>query len=240
MILSLKRNSFWTSPGFIFFFNSFNYNNENDLLIHFYPLDCNIKIISENENKEDIDIESISNYEYDAFYTIIKKVNLNATYFKIKTLMNSKNDYNKNRTFHLIINSFEYIRVAKLKIKEKEPTLLNFNKTIDKINLLYNLTNEKIYIHPISISFFIKERVKFEITITNNEGESFTKIVAYTDRILIDTNLFPIKIHIKKLEEDKDAVMIAKVIKDFSTPIYFQKNILNIGFIPSSTSYQYY
>ena len=85
-----------------------------------------------------------------------------------------------------------------------------------------------------------KERVKFEITVSNNESESFNRIVSYTDRILIDTNLFPIKIHIKKLEEDKDAVMIAKIIKDFSTPIYFQKNILNIGFIPSRVLHQFY
>ena len=34
--------------------------------------------------------------------------------------------------------------------------------------------------------------------------------------------------------------MIAKVIGDYETPIYFQKNILNIGFIPSNISYQYY
>ena len=160
--------------------------------------------------------------------------------------MNSKNDYNKNRTFHLIINSFEYINDTNLIIKEKEPTLLNFNKTIDKINLSYNLANEKIYIHPISISFFIKERVKFEITITNNEGESSTKIVAYTDRILIDTNFITknnnscINIYIKKIEKNKDAVLIDKVIGDYETPIYFQKNILNIEFIPSRNSYQYY
>ena len=34
--------------------------------------------------------------------------------------------------------------------------------------------------------------------------------------------------------------MVVKVIEDYTTPIYFQKNILNIGFIPSSVSYQYY
>ena len=226
---------------FIYKFNSFNYNKENDLLIQFYPLDCHIKIIIESENDEnDTQIEKISNFEYDAFYKIIKKENINSTYFKVKTLTNSVNGYNKNRKFHLIINSFEYVNNTNLIIKEKEPTFIYFNNTIDRINLIYNLINNKKDNFPISISFFIKERVKFEITVSNNESESFNRIVSYTDRILIDTNFFPIKIHIKKLEEDKDAVMIAKVIKDFSTPIYFQKNILNIGFIPSSTSYQYY
>ena len=232
---------------YIFYFDSIN-NKENDLLIHFYPLDCNIKIIPKNENDNNyLRIEPISNYEYNAFYTIINKDKLNSTYFKIKVLMNSKNDYNKNRTYHLIINSFEYINNSNLIIKEKEPTLLNFNNTIekfDKINLLYNLNNKENYIHPISISFFIKERVKFEITISNNKEESFKKIIAYTDRILIDTNFFQnssfINIYLEKIEKKKDAVLIAKVIGDYSTPIYFQKNILNIGFIPSGTSYQYY
>ena len=230
---------------YTFYFNSFNHNKENDFLIHFYPLDCNIRIISQKENDaNEIEFEKISNYEYNAFYAIIKKDKINSTFFKIKTLMNSVNDYNKNRTFHLIINSFEYINDTNLTIKEKEPILLNFNNTINKINLLYNLTKQEIYIHPISVSFFIKERVKFKITVSNNEDIPFEKIIYYTDRILIDPNFFSknfsyINIYIEKIEK-KDAVLIAKVIGDYSTPIYFQKNILNIGFIPSNTSYQYY
>ena len=230
---------------YIFYFDSFNHNTENDFLINFYPLDCDIKILKHEKKENGIDIYPISNYEYDSYYSIIKKENLNSTYFTIKTLVNSKNDYKKNRTFHLIINSFEYINNTNLIIKEKVPMFINFNNTIDKINLQYNLINKEIYIYPISISFFIKERVKFEITISNNEDESFKRIVAYTDRILIDTNYFPknssyINIYIEKIEKNKDAVMIVKVIEDFSTPLFFQKNILNIGFIPSNTSYQYY
>ena len=34
--------------------------------------------------------------------------------------------------------------------------------------------------------------------------------------------------------------MITQVIGDYLTPIYFQKNILNLGFIPANVSYQYY
>ena len=60
---------------YTFNFNSSNNNTENDLLIHFYPLDCQIQIAKENENDNDVIIERISNFEYDAYYAIIKKVN---------------------------------------------------------------------------------------------------------------------------------------------------------------------
>ena len=63
---------------YTFYFNSFNHNKENDFLIHFYPLDCNIKIISQKENDaNEIEFEKISNYEYNAFYAIIKKDKIN-------------------------------------------------------------------------------------------------------------------------------------------------------------------
>ena len=232
---------------YILNFNPSNHNIENDLLIHFYPLDCQIKIVEENENDNDMTIETISNYEYDAFSTLIKKDKLTTTIFKIRALalINSIKDYDRKRTFNLKINSFEYINSTNLTVKEKEPTLLNFNNGFNKINLLFNLDKKDIYAYPISISFFIKERVKFNITVSNDEDELFHKIVAYQDRILIDPNLIPenypyINISIEKIEKEKNAVMIAKVIGDYSTPMHFQKNILNLEFIPSNISNLYY
>ena len=246
----VQKEILFKDKVYTFNFNSFNYSRENDLLIQFYPLDCNIKIVVENENEDDendVKIEKIKNYEYDAFYTIIQKDKLDKINFKIRTLIliNSFDDYNKNRTYYLIINSFEYINNSNLIVKEKEPTFLNFNNTIDKINLLYYLDNKKNYIHPISISFFIKEKVKFEIIVSNNEDKTFKKIIAYTDRILIDSNFIKenssfINIHIEKIEKEKDAIIITKIIGDYSSPIYFQRNILNLGFIPENVSYQYY
>ena len=148
----------------------------------------------ENENDNDVIIERISNFEYDAYYAIIKKGKLDTTYLKIRTLIKSINDYNKNKVFHLKINSFEYINEANLAIKEKESTLLNFNNTFKKINLIYDLDDKFIYSYPISISFFIKERVKFKINISNNKDEILIKIVAYQDKILIEPNFIPKKI----------------------------------------------
>ena len=228
---------------YIFNINLINHSVENDLIIYFYPLDCEIQIIGEGE---DLIIEKISNYENDAFYVKIKKQNLNTTKIIMNTLINSKDEKTKNRAYHLIINSFEYNNNnTSLTIKEKEPTFLTFNnKTINKINLKYQLINDDIIKNPISISFFIKEKVKFLIKVYNNSNEIYKKAVGYLDRILIDPVLISkgstyLNISIEKNEE-KDAVMVVKVIKDYLTPIYFQKNILNIGFIPKNVSYQYF
>ena len=231
---------------FMFNINSLNYNTENDLIIYFYPLDCQIQITGEfaNEGKE-ITFGRISNYENNAFYTIIEKNKLNESYIVLNTLINLKDENNNNRTYHLIINSVEYTSNTKLTIIEKEPALLTFNsKTIDNINLTYNLNKNENSTNPISISFFIKERVKFMVKVYNNKNKLYQKTIGYLDRILIDTKLIPetspyIIITLEKYEE-KDAVMIVKVIENYESPIYFQKNILNIGFIPSSVSYQYY
>ena len=227
-----------------FKFNSNNYNKEKDLLANFYPLDCKIKTIEE-ENNIQYKKETIKNFEYDAFSALIEKDKINSTSITIQILINSINDYYKERSYHLIINSFEYINNANLTIKEKEPTMINFNKEIDKITLLYDLSNKKKFIYPISISFFIKERVKFEITVLNGENKSLKKIVNYKDRILIEEDFIPINypyliILIENKEKDKNAVIITKVIGEYLSPIYFPKNSLNIGFIPSNIHYQYY
>ena len=221
-----------------FKFNSNNYNKEKDLLANFYPLDCKIKTIEE-ENNIQYKKETIKNFEYDAFSALIEKDKINSTSITIQILINSINDYYKERSYHLIINSFEYINNANLTIKEKEPTMINFNKEIDKITLLYDLSNKKKFIYPISISFFIKERVKFEITVLNGENKSLKKIVDYKDRILIEEDFIPINspyliILIENKEKDKNAVIITKVIGEYLSPIYFPKNSLNIGFIPSN------
>ena len=229
---------------FNFKFNSKNYNKENDLMVNFYPLDCKIQIIEEKDNNA-LKIETITNFEYDAFSALIEKDKINSTSITIQILINSRNDYNKNRTYHLIINSFEYINNANLTIKEKEPTILSFNNKIDKIHLLYDLTKKEYFIYPISISFFIKERVKFKITVSSGENEPLNKIVGYKDIILIDKDFIPnnsayIDISIENIEKEKHAVIITKVLGEYKSPIYFQKNQLNIGFIPSNISYQYY
>ena len=72
-------------------------------------------------------------------------------------LINTIDVYNKNRTYHLIINSYEHINNSNLIVKEKEPTFLNFNNTRDKINLLYNLNNEKFIFIQYLFLFLLKK-----------------------------------------------------------------------------------
>ena len=214
---------------------------DNDLLIYFYPLDCQIEI-EEERNDNNITIETISNYEYNAYYAIIRKENrTDKSSFKVR--IKNVLDENKNRTYHLIINSLENKNNAELYIKEKEPFMLNFNNTLNEIQLIYEINKSEQY--PIVISFFIKERVKFEINVDNGENETFSKIISYEDKVLIKKNFFPknslyIYISIKMLEKDKNAVMIAKINGNHLTPNYLQKNFLNLGFIPNFATYQYY
>ena len=227
---------------YIFNFDLSNYNNENEFLVYFYPLDCQIKIASENDNI--INIEKISNYGNDGYYAIIKKGELNYLSIKVKPLIFSLNDYKKNRTYHLVINSFEKNNNAQFILKEKAPTLLYFNNNLNEIQLLYNLNNLKTNeISPIIISFFIKERVKFQVTVWNEKGNILSKIVAYTDKIFVHPNSFQnsdcIYFTIKKIEE-KNAVMIVNIIGNHKTPFYLQNKMINMGFIPTNISYQYY
>ena len=76
---------------YIFNIDSINYNIENDLIIYFYSLDCEIQVTGEIVNdKNNITIEKISNYENDAFYAIIEKDKLNESYIVLNTLIYSK------------------------------------------------------------------------------------------------------------------------------------------------------
>ena len=218
----------------------FSSNNENGLLIHFYPLDCQIELIEESNN---IEIKTISNYEYNGYYAKIENEIAQNVNFKLKVLKNVLDDNNKNREFHLIINTLvKNNTLYELNINDKESFILNFNNNLNEVKLIYNLSHSGTY--PIILSSFIKERVNFEIKVSNGEQE-LNRIVNYNDKFLIENNFFSnsdsdnIYISIKKIEE-KDAVIIAKIIENPLIPNYLQKNFLNLGFIPNYATYQYY
>ena len=220
--------------------NFSNYDNESEFLVHFYPLNFHIKI--EAENDQNINIEKISNFEYDSYYAIIKKGELQSTNIKIQPLIYSLNEIKKNKTYHLVINSFENNNNTKLILKEKESTLLYFNQNLTEIQLLYDIIKAEKY--PIVISFFIKERVKFEVIVSNGKENIFSKTIAYTDKILINPNYFQkfspyIYFSIKNIE-GKDAVMITNIIGNYNELIYLQNNILHLGFIPTNISSLWY
>ena len=141
-----------------------------NLLVHFYPLDCKIYLTDEKDAEDKI--FNISNYNYDAFYTLI---NRNTTFpFKIRPLIYPINEGNKNIACPLILNSVRIKdkEVPELVIKEKEPILFYFNGNISKLKLIYNYDNNG---YPIIVSFFIKEKAKFRIE-CNDGKEKINKI----------------------------------------------------------------
>ena len=87
--------------------------------------------------------------------------NYNITKFKIKLLKNIRT----NENCPLIINSFEIDNSEnpKLIMKENEPAFLYFNDNLKKVDLYYNF--ETTIKSPIIVSFFIKEKIKFNIEI---------------------------------------------------------------------------
>ena len=220
----------------VYIFNFVNNTYESDLLINFYPLDCKIKIAALNDAENDIIIQTISNYEYDAFSILIKEDKINSSYIKIKPLINILKENNKKRAYHLVINSF-YKDNSQLELKEKEPTLIYFDSSLETIKLSYRYNTE-----PVVFSFFIKERAKFEAKIMNDEDTK--RIIAYKDNIIVNPNTISndndsIYLTIDK-KDKKNSTLIVRVSGNSIYPYYLQKNILNLGFMPINISFHYY
>ena len=205
---------------------------ESDLLVNIYPLDCPIQISASDES---ITIENISNYEYDAFFVIIKKEKIDSSYIRIKPLINPLEEKNRKRTYHLIFNSFDKSN-PQLIFNEKFPTLIYFYSSLEKMKFIYESNNSK---EPVVFSFFIKERNRFNVTISKDENQN--RIIAYKDNIIIDPKIVSydnIDIFVKKMD-NKNCAMIVKVSGN-SLPFYLQKNNLNLGFMPINTSHHFY
>ena len=178
----------------------------NYLLIHFYPIECKIAITDSNDNEDKI--YGISNYNYDAFYTLITKDNF--TSFKIKPLIYSLNEENKNIAYPLIINSIKINNneVPELIINETEPILFYFKDNLTRLKLVYNYSNDG---GTLIVSFYIKEKTRFKIE-CNDGKENINKIIYYKEHILIKP--IPSKaqynILITKIDP-KDSVTIIKI-----------------------------
>ena len=148
------------SNKYIFNFNKLDIK-KNNLYFYFYPLDdCHIKITS-NDNL--VKIQKEKYYNSYLFYTQINsRKKLYSISYKIEPINYLSKD--SNSTCHLIINSFYFSNnnIPKLNLKEKSSTFLHFDKNLRKIRLFYNLPKEKN--ESIVFSFFIKDKVKFNVT----------------------------------------------------------------------------
>ena len=228
------------SNKYIYNFNGLGKNN--NLYFHFYPLgDCQIKISSNNPS---VEIVAKSNYNNNLFYSQINSGNkLKSISYKIEPINYLNKD--SNSLCYISINSVKVTNknnnIPILNLKEKMPTFLHFNKNLKKIRLYYNLPKEKN--ESIVFSFFIKDKVKFNVTF---EPASLNKTISYIDKFIIKKDLIAkstnknISILLTLKEEDKESDVIVRVIGDNSRLYYLERNFLNLEFILSEEKIHYY
>jgi len=208
-----------------------------NLLVHLYPLECKIYLTDSNDNEDNI--YRISNYNYDAFYSLIAKDGS----LKIKPLKYSINEENNYISCPLIINSviiynyYNYNINPKLVLNEKDPVLFYFNDKTTNLTLNYNYNNNG---NPIMVSFFIKEKARFRIECNDGE-EKINKTIYYKDTLLIKPKSSNTQYNILITRIDQvNSTMIIKILGTNSSSFYLQNNILNLGFIHKNQSRQYY
>ena len=210
-----------------------DYYRSYNLLVHLYPLECNIYLTDSNDN--DDNIYRISNYNYDAFYSLIVK----GGSLRIKPLIYSINEENNYISCPLIINSIKIYNsyyIPQLVLNEKDPVLFYFNDKNTNLNLIYNNNNE----NPIIVSFFIKEKARFRIECNDGE-EKINKTIYYKEILLIKPKSSKTKYNILIARIDQvNSTMIIKISGNNSSSFYLQNNILNLGFIPKNELCQYY
>ena len=210
------------------------------ILIHFLPIDCEIKI-GNDDIPQSIDIKKINNYNYDAFSLFTN--NYNYTCLNIYNLINSSKKH--IQLYPLTINRIKFINpdIPILNAKENVPVFLYFNDILKKIKLVYEYTKSNVE-HPMIVSFFIKEKIKFKIEISDDEMNITNRIINYKENIIIKPK--PGKTYnilITPNEEEEgiiNSTMIINIIQGNSTSIHLQKNQLNSGFIPKNIDYYYY
>ena len=88
------------------------------------------------------------------------------------------------------------------------------------INLIYTNSNSE---QPIIVSFFIKEKIKFKIEISNNKNKIINKIINYKENIIFKPKSYYINYDILISLDEEDIInstMIVKIIQNNLSPIY--------------------
>ena len=191
-----------------------------------------------------INYEAIIQYSYNAYSMLIENIEEFGSSIEVMPLIFSQKESKEKRTYPLLINCIELsnLSIPKLYPEENEPTFLYFNKNLNKINLIYSVKNRSL--NPIIVSFFIKEKVKFQINILNGEENIINRVIDYRENILISpvslSESYNITITIEPTQTNVNSTMIVKIIEDHSSPSSLKKDELYFGFIPKNISYLYY
>ena len=124
---------------------------------------------------------------------------------------------------------------------KNEPTFLFFNNDLQNATLLYKFGNRDLG-YPIIISFFIKEKIKFRIKISDEDNYIIiNRTINYKENIIIKPeSIKAYNISINPEEYIINSTMIVKIIQNNNTPFYLQRNQLNLGFIPIEIDCYYY
>ena len=188
------------------------------LLIHILSIDCKINL----EVNKKIKFENISYYNNNVYY-ITKDYN-EIVNLAINPLISSLKEQNQKRNYPLIINTVKYnyfyTPFPTLNIKENEPILLYFNSDLKSIQLVYANSNIE---QPIIVSFFIKEKIKFKIEISNQKNKIINKIINYKENIIFKPKAYYTNYDILiSLDEENiiNSTMIVKIIQNNLSPIY--------------------
>ena len=202
-------------------------------IVNILTIDCEAKI----EVPVGINYKKISHNNYNA-YSIYFNILIGLNFYPL-----IKSSTEKNGDYRLIIKSIKMDKsnFPKLNITENEPVFLYFNDILKKINLVYNF-NKSNAEYPIIASFYIQEKIKFKIKISDNKNKIIIeKIINYKENIEIkpETGKF-YNIFITPEENIINTAVIVEIIHSNSKIFYLQKNQLNLGFLPIEIDYYYY
>ena len=231
-----KKNSFT--------FKGINEISQNDLLVNFYSIDCDIKINNiNNDSKDNIYITQIKK---NIFSILIKNNKINNTQLLLTPFFNSDNNvqYINYRACPVVINSY-YLGESKIIIKEEESMVLRFIENLWTIELLYNIKN-LTRDNFITLSFIFDENLIFNVEIKNVSNRIISNssniFLYYEELSKIENGILTIKItHSNEsiLELKYNPLLIFKIIESNSISI-LEKNKLNLGFTTSKKVNQYY
>ena len=118
----------------IFGFGDYN-KTKNDLIVHFYSINCNIKIKPNNNgkiNENEIITRNLTNKneKFKNMYSFrVKNSSISESRFKINYILN--NNLHNNYICPLVINTIEINNEKSLKIEENSPIILFFEQDLN-------------------------------------------------------------------------------------------------------------
>ena len=232
-----------TKQYYLFGFPNKTYNY--DLIAHFYSIDCNIEINSDENKIKTIELPNKDDKEKNMYSFKIENkyisqskfnISINIKYFLIK-------DLNKDISCPLVINTMEISKEKNLTIQESSPVILFFDQSINNINLKYNLK-------PVSsmfLSFSFQEITFFKIEVYDNKKNLLKESdISYSSTLLLTNEIENINELVISIKHN-DIYNIAstpllkfELLFNYSQPKLLEKNYLNKEFITSNVEYRYF